>query len=181
MPGFTALVCRLVVSAFPFSGLLWTLHNICCHSSPTYPSSVSQINICHTSFGALTNLSAIYTADTERQGSVICLTQVTHSVNQRLHFKKKDDNGTMANLPLSFPLELQYRIFRGADRRTITNIARASKLFSLVACEILYKDLESPWPLIQLVLEHTKRAAASAETYKAPNPAGGFVCISFFP
>jgi F-box-like len=86
---------------------------------------------------------------------------------------------SMTDLLSNLPVELFRQIISLADDDTLTNLARTSKQFRQVADECLYKNLESPWPLIQLVLEPVKRMATPAERYKSPNPSGGFVCASF--
>jgi hypothetical protein len=85
----------------------------------------------------------------------------------------------MADLLSNLPEELCHQIFGGTDKHTLTQMARMSKRLNIDASGVLYRELESPWPLIQLLLEPALRAATPADTYRSPNPGHGFVCSPF--
>jgi hypothetical protein len=83
----------------------------------------------------------------------------------------------MADRLFNLP-EFRSQIIGCMDNNALSQTARVSKVTSLEAFMVLYRNLDSPWPLIQLLLEPTKRAATPADIYQSPNPRDGFVCIS---
>ena len=77
----------------------------------------------------------------------------------------------------TLPEELRRQVIGDQDPHTLTQIARVNKTLSHDAFGALYRDLDSPWGLIQLLLEPLKRTATPADAYAAPNPRDGFVRI----
>lgn len=57
----------------------------------------------------------------------------------------------MADIMSTLPVELRRQIFGYADHHTLAQIALVSRILSLDATEILYRDIDSPWPLIRLL------------------------------
>lgn len=57
----------------------------------------------------------------------------------------------MGSVTEQIPLELWSEILTQADDHTLTKVAQVSKAFNEVALAILYKDLDSPMPIIRLL------------------------------
>lgn len=69
----------------------------------------------------------------------------------------------MSDIISTLPLELRRQIFGRSDSHTLAQVALVSRRLSVDATDLLYRHIDSPWPLIRLL--NVRVGEAMEESY----------------